>query len=304
MRSLLPLAACAALAATAFGPGCKCARSGFAAPDAAGIDDDQVRPNYDLTGPTHPLAAKLCDALHKLPLERRVECCHGGGGVTMVSQCTAMLSSALRLGAVTAEAEAVDRCAKAMEAAYAGCAWVGPNDVPLPEVCQGLLKGTLAAGARCRSSLECQDGLRCAGSGPTDLGRCAPPGPTGLPCEISVDALAGYVRQDLRRGHSECQGWCQRRFCQDPVKEGGQCLADLQCQTGMHCAGGACVPGPVSGPGEKCSPGGCQRPLRCIQDTCRAPAEEGAACTQDYECQGGCVQTDAGSRCGPACNKH
>lgn len=298
MSAALRFAAAALL--VALSPACKCARSGAVAPPDAGEDEDQVRPVYSLEGPVAPLAAKLCEALHKLPEERRAQCCPGGSGITVLAQCTGTLSSALRLGAVTLEAEAVDRCASAMAAAHEGCAWVGPNPLPLPEVCTGLLKGTLGAGAHCRSSLECQDGLRCAGAGPTDLGRCAPAGPPGTPCELAVDALAVYARQDLARGHPECDGYCQRRACWPPL-DGGSCLLDVQCPRGTHCGGGACVAGPVALAGEACSAGGCQAPLRCVQGSCRAPAPEGTPCTVHQECLGACIPADGGSRCGAGC---
>src|SRR5437870_767763 len=87
-------------------PGCKCT-SGSLPVDAGADADDRVRPVYDSTGPAHPLAEKLCAALHQLPEERRAACCHGGAGFTATSLCTGALSAALRGGAVALDAPAV-----------------------------------------------------------------------------------------------------------------------------------------------------------------------------------------------------
>jgi len=298
MRAALRLAAVLALA---LAPACKCARPGAEPPDAG--DEDQVHPVYDLHTPPDPLAQRLCQALHALPGQRRAQCCSGGGAsLDLAPQCTAILSAALKLGAVTLAPEKVDACAAALGAAYAGCDWVGPNDVPLPAACSGLLVGTLPAGARCRSALECQGELRCAGAGPTDTGRCAPAGPPGMPCELSVDSLASYTRQDLARSHPECEGFCQRRACRQALgMDGGSCLLDAQCPRGAHCGNGACVPGATARLGEPCSSGGCEAPLRCIQDTCRAPGHEGAPCTGHRDCLGACIPGDGGARCGNGC---
>ena len=302
MSAPLRLAAAALLVALA--PACRCSRTdqGTAA-DSGSLDE--IRPNYDLQGPTNPLAARLCQALYALPDERRAQCCQAGSVAMGVigSQCTAMLSSALRIGAVKLPPEAVDRCVAAMTAAYSGCGWVGPNEVILPEECTNLFQGTLVQGASCRSTLECQGELRCAGGGPTDIGRCAPAGPPDSPCEIAVDGLATFTRQDVTRSHPECTGFCQRRRCRAPLPPGEKCLVDVQCPRGTHCGKGACVPGQTGKEGDVCSPGGCQAPLRCIQETCRAPAPEGAPCSQHRECLGACIPADGGrgSRCGPGC---
>src|SRR5262249_19607387 len=151
------LAAVAVVVAAAGSPACKCERSRAGAPDAAVDDDDRVRPNYDVTGPVDPLAAKLCDALFKMPEDRREQCCPGGPATTFIvaTKCTPMLSAALRLGAVKLAPEAADRCIAALGATYQGCAWVGPNPVPPPPACEGIFTGTLVEGAPCRSSLEC-----------------------------------------------------------------------------------------------------------------------------------------------------
>ncbi|HYV45920.1 MAG TPA: hypothetical protein VFA20_13720 [Myxococcaceae bacterium] len=294
------LLAFAAAVTVAVAPGCKCSRSGTQ--DAA-EDRDRVRPNYDLTGPEDPLAAKLCDALYKMPEARRAQCCPGGPttAINLATKCTPMLSAALRLGGVKLAPEAADKCIAALGAAYQGCAWVGPNPVPLPAACLGVLTGTLAEGAQCRSSLECQGTLLCAGVGPTDLGKCTPARPPGGHCATAVDALASYTRQDAPALHPECDGFCLRHVCRSPMGPGGQCVLDSQCKSGQHCAKEACIDGPVAKLGEACSAGGCEAPLRCIKDTCRAPAPDGAPCGSHLDCTGACIPGDAGSQCGSGC---
>src|SRR5262249_15587743 len=148
--------------------------------------------------------------------------------------------------------------------------------------------------------LECQGALRCAGGGPTDVGRCAPAAPVGTPCETAVDPLSSYTRQDSEHSHQECAGYCQRHVCHD-APDAGTCEFDLQCGSGKHCAGGSCAAGGAAGLNEPCSSTGCASPLRCVQGTCRAPAPDGAPCTNHRECLGACIPGDGGSHCGTGC---
>lgn len=299
-RALLALL----LAAGPIGGGCRCAR-GPVAPvfDAGAADEDAVRPVYEDQGRApEALAVTLCDALHKRPEQRRAACCQGSEGIQVAPLCARTLSVALRSGAVAVDPAAVTACAAAMEAAHAGCSWVGPEGPPFPPACERLVKGTLAAGARCRSALECQPGLRCAGGGPTDVGRCAPPGPDGTACALAVDTLATYTRQPLELDHRECPGYCERHLCRPPVQEGAACQAAGECAAGSHCAAGKCAPGAVAAAGEACVAGECGAGLRCVTGTCRAPAPEGTACQADAECQGACLAHDGGGkRCGMGC---
>jgi hypothetical protein len=295
-----------ALAIAAAAPGCKCSGPGGVAPgapDAAEEDLDRVRPNYDVAGPVDPLAAKLCDALYKMPEDRRAQCCPGGPATafSVSAKCTPMLSAALRLGGVTLRPEAAGRCIAALSAAYSGCAWVGPTPVPLPAECSGIFTGTLGQGARCRSSLECQGELHCLGVGPTDLGKCTGAEPPGSHCDTAVDALVAYTRQSHPRLHPECDGYCLRHLCRPVIGPGAQCVLDAQCKRGQHCAKETCVDGDVAKLGEPCSAGGCEAPLRCIKDTCRAPAPDGTPCGSHLDCLGACIPGDGGARCGPGC---
>src|SRR3954465_8108553 len=88
----------AVLVAAAGAPGCTCSGSKTKVTAAVGADagddgEDRGRPNYDLTAPADPLAARLCEALHKLPEDRRTQCCPGGPvtAINVAAQCPPML---------------------------------------------------------------------------------------------------------------------------------------------------------------------------------------------------------------------
>jgi hypothetical protein len=273
---------------------------------AAAGGDDEIRPVYPNTNdPPDPLAGKLCEALHGVPVKRRAACCAHGAGFSLEGECTRTLSFALREKAVTVDPAAVDACAAAMARAHEGCAWVGPTGAPLPAECDGIVRGTLEEGKRCRSSLECVDGLRCQGVGPTDMGQCAKPKGRGHVCAIAVDTLASFTRQDgFDERHPECAGYCSHRRCDDFVAVGGACKTRAQCGPGKICAGGKCAEGALPGEGEACVSGACAKGLRCAGGKCAAPKKEGEACENDAECLGGCVRGDGGKKgtCGMKCS--
>jgi hypothetical protein len=294
--------------------GCKCGQ-GRAVADAGSTvspeaqaearAEDEVRSVYPTqAGAAAPLAQRLCAALHEVPAQRRAECCGGAPLLLVAGECVRTLSAALASKAVKLEPSAVDACAQAMEQAHAGCEWVGPEAPPVPAACLGLLEGTLASGARCRSSLECAAGLRCHGVGPTDTGVCSAPAEAGQPCAYSVDALATYTRQvTLEARHPECAGHCFKRRCMANVAAGGACVLTEQCGPGQHCAGSQCAEGAVAQLGQPCVNGGCGEGARCFQGLCATPKPTGASCERDAECLGGCVKPDGGRQgtCGPRC---
>jgi hypothetical protein len=293
--------------------GCKCGQGG-GAPDASpavsaeqlSASEDEVRPVYPVqAGAPAPLAQRLCEALQEIPARRRASCCEGSPGSLLAGECVRMLTAALASGAVKLEAPAVEACAQAMQRTYEGCEWVGPQAPPVPAECLGLMQGTLVAGARCRSSLECAAGLNCHGVGPTDPGVCGPPGGAGQLCSLSVDALATYARQEtLDEAHPECQGHCARRLCAEDVSLEGACQFEAQCGAGLHCAAGKCAEGELAGLGQPCVSGGCEHGARCVQGVCATPKPAGGTCERDAECLGGCVRPDGGrmGTCGPRCD--
>ncbi len=249
-----------------------------------------------------PRARGLCEALHLLPEERRAACCGGAPGHTLVDECTRVLSLALRGGNLDLDVKRTAGCVAAEKAALQGCGWVGPASVPLPETCQGLTVGKLERGARCRSALECRDGLCCRGLGPTQAGVCDAPGAAATACELGADPLAVYLLQDGRE-HPECAGACVRRTCVPTVATGETCTFTGQCGPGAHCAGGRCAPGGFAREGEPCVVGACEPVAVCREGVCVRRKAEGEGCREDPECLGACLRPDGGGTgtCGMRC---
>jgi len=305
---LLALAACLA------GPLASCrshevtaarATSAEAEPPAARRDDDELRPVYPAeAGPADPLAERLCRALHDIPEERRAACCATTPGLVVTHECIRTLSSALRSRAVAVDGGDVDRCAAAIEAAHAGCEWVGPFPPELPSECDGIVRGSLTVGVRCRSSLECRSGMRCAGAGPTSVGICAAPARPGEACGTAVDVLATYTRQvRVEAAHPPCDGYCDMHRCIAFVAPGAACASSVACGAGQDCRDGRCGARVMAKRGEACPGGSCEAGLRCYRGRCVAPGPAGAACASDFECQGGCAKREAGAGvCGRRCD--
>jgi hypothetical protein len=194
--------------------------SGSSVPSAANEPgSDEIKPVYPVdAGPPNPLALRLCDALHALPAKRLAECTSKPAGpapAIIRGQCVRTLTAALASHAVTVDPGAVDRCTDAMNRATTACDWAtSASPLPLPPECDGIVHGALAAGAPCRSSLECPDGMRCQGLSTIDTGTCAAPKAAGLACNLADDMLATFARQDhYDRIHPECAGACVGRQC-------------------------------------------------------------------------------------------
>jgi hypothetical protein len=266
---------------------------------------DDVEPVYPKTnGPPEPLAEKLCAALHDVPTKRRADCCSQEAGFSLARECIRTLSHALRDKSVSIESVAVDACVSAMNTAHEGCEWVGPANITVPAACDGIMRGSIEEGKRCRSSLECVDGLRCFGVGPTDAGVCRKSSPTGNPCSLAVDTLAALTRQDgMETRHPECTGYCNRRRCQDFLAVHGACKVSAECGSGKVCLGGSCEEGSLPAEGKPCAKGSCASGLRCEKGTCIARKSAGATCSTDVECKGGCIRGDGGKEgtCGMKC---
>jgi hypothetical protein len=267
---------------------------------------DDVEPVYPKkSGPADPLAEKLCAALHDVPIKRRADCCHQGVGFSVASECVRVLSHALRDKSVSLESTAVDACVSAMNAVHEGCDWVAPANVALPAACDRIVRGSIEEGKRCRSSLECVDGLRCVGVGPTDTGVCRKPLPSGYPCSLAVDTLAALTRQDsLESQHPECGGYCNQRRCHDFLALHGECKTSIECGAGKVCLGGKCEDGNLPGEGKPCAKGSCATGLQCEKGTCANRKPKGATCVNDGECAvGGCSHADASKEgtCGMKC---
>jgi len=173
----------------------------------------------------HPLATRLCEALH-LVAGRRVAACCGGEPRRYLF-----------------EPARVDACETSASLAFAGCDWVTPSQPGAPAPCQDQLRGTLLEGAVCRSSLECAGTHHCEGLGPTRTGVCQPPEPLGSGCGVQVDVLATYTLQtDVERSHPFCAAFCSltSHRCEPSPQPGAPCFASINCAPGQTCAAGAC----------------------------------------------------------------
>lgn len=267
--------------------------------------DDQIRPVYPVTkDPPDPLAMRFCEAIHELPANRKAECCKGGHSTRLTSECSRVLSFALREKSISLDPADVDKCAEAMAKATEGCGWVTPLRAKLPAACDGIIKGVVAEGSRCRASLECAEGLRCFGSGTTAAGTCRRPLGRGGPCSHSVDTLASYTGQassEVR--HPECAGYCARRWCADIVPLGGACSASVECGPLRHCIDKKCVEGPLPEAGKPCRGGLCAEGTRCVEGQCAPLGKEGDACERDADCASGCEKPagQAKGRCAIKC---
>jgi hypothetical protein len=294
---------------------------------ANAANESDVEPVYPIepNAPALPLAQKLCETLNELPEKKRAACCSATPGIVVTSECTRMLSAALRHHAVEIAESDVTACASAFEQTLSGCDWVGPFAPGPPAACLGIIKGKLAAGQKCRSSLECSGDQRCLGVGPTTPGKCGPQKATGDLCGGTTDTLAGYTRQnthgDIDKRHPECKSTerCIKHKCGAPGTDGAACQTTSDCSDGLQCLpalGGApkvgvpqkkCVARPLPKEGEACPGGVCDGELQCIKDKCAARKPTGETCSADFECKGGCLKGDAGvaatsGKCGPRCD--
>jgi hypothetical protein len=291
-----------------------CARNTKQAPDASSVDPagpgaeapqverDEIRPVYPVdAGPPDPRATRFCEAVQLLPVTRRANCCAETDPLRMpTDECVRTLTAALGAHAVTLSPSDVDGCAAAMRLATAGCDWVTARESAVPPACTGIIRGTLRAKQRCRSSLECDDGLHCQGLSAVDVGVCGAPKASSLPCHTAIDVLAAYTRQDdLDHEHPECAGYCARSQCKDAVPQGGPCTLDLQCGR-SRCESGRCLSEKLPSAGQPCA-GACAYGSRCVDGACVTPRSEGQACEADGQCRGACVRPDGGLF--GACNK-
>jgi hypothetical protein len=252
-----------------------------------------IKPVYGTEGvKPQPAAEALCDALHLVPAENEGRCCQRPvtAGKLIREQCVRTLSQALSDGSVRVGDAAITACREALVAQHSSCAWIGgPWTPPMPEACLGLIDGTRAQGASCRSSLECGRGLFWRGAGASDVGTCEPPSGVGVSCGNAVDQLAVYTRQRrLERDRPECDGYCYKHKCRAFAAVGETCDTNVACGPSAHCQGGRCVAGAEIPLGQACLDGGCAAPGHCVQGVCIALGDEGAACKSGFECKAGC----------------
>jgi hypothetical protein len=266
---------------------------------------DEIRSVYPVTtDPPDPVATRYCHLVHERAEEKRRACCPGTTFFPFLptAECARTLSAALRASAVAIEPAALDACEAAVAEESKHCDWGGT----MPAACVGIVRGRIADGAACRSSLECGDGLFCAGLTPTHVGRCARPLPEGGTCGGSADQLAAFVRQEVEPAHPDCEGYCKLRRCTAPVGVGQRCAASVECGRGGHCVGGTCSAGALPLAGEPCAGEPCAAGHRCLEGVCAAPKRLGEPCGSDEACRsghceaGGCALSCAPFRPAPA----
>ena len=256
--------------------------------------------------PPHPVATRLCETLHAAPARRKAECCGGEPTPFLAAECARVLGSTLHAKTAELDEAAALRCAAAMTDTLQGCDWVTPSPPTAPEACQGLLKGKLAMGSVCRSSLECEGQLHCAGVSPTKTGVCTPPGAKGAGCGTHVDVLATYLfDRGIAASHPFCTDFCSlvTHKCEREPAIGSACVASVNCAPSQTCLNGRCSAAHLGGPGEACGAASCANGLRCVDKMCAPLASAGEACSSDTDCAvGGCVQgADGRSTCGAKC---
>jgi hypothetical protein len=167
-------------------------------------------------------ATRVCHAIQGAPAERRSACCGGHASGHVEAECVRQLSRALAAERIELDESKVQGCLEASERAQTGCDWVTPGQPVPPSECRELTRGRVLMGGACQSSLECQSPLYCAGSTPSQPGRCASPKPLGETCEAPADAIAAYLfERDLERSHPSCAGECSRitRRCEPSAVE-------------------------------------------------------------------------------------
>ncbi|HVY44546.1 MAG TPA: hypothetical protein VHB21_01655, partial [Minicystis sp.] len=236
------------------------ASAGPAASSAGALDptdrdtSDEVRPNYPIThDPPDPLAEKLCEALYKVPNDRRAACCNGVRQPDFTHECARVLSYALKVKAVTVAEADVAACRAAVDKQHEGCDWVTPLPQGSPEACEDVVKGTLHEKAKCRSTLECSGALTCVGVGPTTLGTCEKPAKVGAFCGTGVDPLASLVgARGYEKAHPPCDGVCYRNRCVAPREVGAACKSAVECGPGRHCLDEKCSDKPLPAVGQPC----------------------------------------------------
>jgi hypothetical protein len=170
------------------------------------IAPSDIRPLYPSVA-TSRVAERICHIAARFPRERHSECSGEPIGITFDGECTQMLSAALASGAVKAAEGLEGRCVSAMESRYETCEFMQYASLSPIAACSDLWQGQLAAGAVCRSSLECQTGLYCHGIGATRAGVCGAPKPKGASCGTAIDALAAYLPHK-DSDHPECTERC------------------------------------------------------------------------------------------------
>lgn len=226
-------------------------------------------------------------------------------------ECNDKLKKSAERGRISIEPAAASSCADAFQAAYAAnaCGMIWTGIAWEQSTCRAAVVGHQADGEPCRYRYECADGLFCYGYSDGVDGTCAPP-PEGGACRAEEtlfaadDVLDSYLgnHPSCATGHS-CQHTSNYGFCAKTVPQGGNCVYDQDCNTGLKCHLGQCGTAGPAGAGAPCmSWSDCAARLLCVfvpgaaEGTCVERKAEGAACTPNVdECVGLCVADDGGT---------
>ncbi len=257
--------------------------------------DDDVKPVYPQTNdPPDPVAERYCNLIYEEAEKKRKECCPNIPFMSFrpTGECVRTLSFALHSKAMVIEKADLDGCETAIAAAAKQCDWGGE----MPAACKGILRGQIPEKETCRSSLECKDGLYCAGLGVSAVGKCSPPRPDGYRCGGGADSLGAFVQQDVEAKHQQCQGVCDRRKCASALKTGEKCLSSVQCGETRICKGGKCADGALPKAGEKCFGAICEAGNRCLKGTCVVERRVGEECADDGECRSTFFEKSGGAK--------
>jgi hydrogenase/urease accessory protein HupE len=186
--------------------------------DASSAEASVAQSNYPrAVGAAMPWVLPLCTAFHELPRVRRAQCTGKKPGLAFTGECVRMLNAAVSSRALRIDEPGAQRCIAAETTRMGDCSFTRAASLPALAECRGVLHGSLAQGATCRSSLECDEGLHCLGVSPLDTGTCQAPRPDGSRCGFAVDPLAAYIARsaDDPNPHRECAGNCVRGTCQN-----------------------------------------------------------------------------------------
>jgi hypothetical protein len=254
----------------------------------------------------HPLAERLCAAIHRVPGKRIAKCCESPPQGYFYESCVAVTSKALEAERISLDATKVDNCAAAASAALEGCDWVKPGLPLSPAECQGVIEGKLAEGAACASTLECSGNMHCAGAGPNRPGTCKGPQPNGASCGTHLDNLIAFaMERDLGERRPMCSEFCSpvANQCGPMPAVGAKCFSSVSCAPGQTCIGNRCEAEPPGAVGAACPATPCARDLRCSNGKCQLRAEPGQPCKTSFDCRaGGCAKDASGaSTCGKQC---
>lgn len=201
---------------------------------------------------------------------------------------------AAEAGSIAYDADAVDGCLDAIEAA--ACQVVSDRT---PDACDAIFNGSVEPGGPCRSDVECAGEAYCrgddcpglcvarveAGGACTDSGECV----SGLTCQDTVCAAPAGAGEACEGGNPDCAegslcvgsdgetpGTCQSLGDMELVGEGEPCLPDdgVLCQAGLSCVLEQLVPATMTCVAESPSGGACRAGS---PDPCPA----GELCTAD-----------------------